>query len=200
MISLSRALVIALCLWTTSFAQAGVETWYTYWGLGFANLNYTGNIDNDIDSLKANAGYKHDTSMSADLFGFYWPVFEQNTIMGVVLNGATDNFRSSSLNIDLSVTASQLSYSTMYFFGAEPGDNFFVRGDIGLGRIGATATDSNNISVSGATNTGIGVRLGCGYGILVSEESRVLITLLFGKNNSDDGDATFTSLLVGGLW
>lgn len=198
--SLGRALILATSLWTSALASAEVEPWYTYWAFGFGNLNYNGNIDADINTLKNSGGFKHQTTLAVDLLGFYWPVFEQNTIMGVVLNGATDHYESSSLNIDLSVSASQTSFSTMYFFGAEPGDNFFLRGDLGLGRISATATDNNNVSVSGATNTSLGLRIGGGYGIPVSEGSRVLITLLVGKTNSDDGDATFSSLMVGGLW
>ena len=200
MVKITRALICCLLLSALCTAQAEVESWYTYWAFGFGSANYTGDIKTGISELENSTGFDHSSTTAVDLFGFYWPVFEQNTIMGVVLNGVTETYRSSSLAADASLTTSQLSFSTMYFFGEEPGDNFFLRGDIGLGRVGITVTNDQNISLTGATDSGIGIRIGAGYGIPVSGDSRVLITFLLGKNSTDEGDSSTASLLVGGLW
>ncbi|MCB0387113.1 MAG: hypothetical protein KDD43_17095 [Bdellovibrionales bacterium] len=200
MVKISKALIYCLLLSAVPSAQAEVESWYTYWAFGFGSANYSGDIKTGISELENSTGFDHSSTTAVDLFGFYWPVFEQNTIMGVVLNGVTESYRSSGLNADASLTTSQLSFSTLYFFGEEPGDNFFLRGDVGIGRVGITVTNDQNISLTGATESGIGIRLGAGYGIPVSGESRVLITFLLGKNNTDEGDSSTASLLVGGLW
>ncbi|MCC7404620.1 MAG: hypothetical protein IT288_09515 [Bdellovibrionales bacterium] len=195
-----KSLVLASLMWGAMTAQADVESWYTYWGLGFGNMKYTGDLDKGIDDLQNGGGFKKSSTMASDLLGFYWPVFEQNTIMGVVVNGVTESYRSSGLDVDVGVTTMQTSFSTMYFWGAEPGDNFFLRGDIGIGRVTVSVTNDQNWAYTGATDSGIGVRVGGGYGIPISGESRVLITVLVGKNSTDEGDASFGSLLVGGLW
>ena len=64
-------------------AVSGVqlESWYTYWGLGYTNVGYTDELKNRMKCEGCD-----NPSMNMDLFGFYWPLKNQQTIVGAIYN------------------------------------------------------------------------------------------------------------------
>ena len=51
------------------------ESWYTYWGLGWASPSYPSDTQAAVDTLKA-LGASH-IGIALDLFGFYWPLADK---------------------------------------------------------------------------------------------------------------------------
>jgi len=59
-----------------------LESWYTYWGLGFANMSYTDALDDFFVGFESTCPQCDNFSLSLDLLGFYWPLKNQQTIVG----------------------------------------------------------------------------------------------------------------------
>ena len=107
-------------------SDVNLESWHTYWGLGYANMSYTGD-------LKQQVGWPNDDSFSMgfDFFGFYWPLQNQQTILGGVYNASTD--RRSRSNSWEQWVSGQFSVSAMHFIQSVIGEGPFVRADLGWG-------------------------------------------------------------------
>ena len=81
------AFLLLLCL--PSIAAADREDWYFLASIGIADHNHPGELDsafNEAESLPGVDRYE----FSYDLLGFYWPLAEQNTIAGFVINSSSD--------------------------------------------------------------------------------------------------------------
>ncbi len=190
-----------LLLWSFLFSLAGVspiamaevESWYTYWGLGIANHTYEEPVDSLINDLDNIPGVSR-SQTAYDLLGFYWPLRSGKTAAGVVLSGSSDQLSDpwghAQLNQNL------YAGSVMHFFGKEIGDGFFLRGDLGFSKLVFDTSYTNPVE----SDTGSGILLGVGYGIPVSEDSRVLITLTASSNTIDGNKFGSTALRIGGLW
>ncbi len=175
-------------------ASADVESWYTMWSIGTASLNYSDNTGAFLDSFGGR------TQGSIDMLGFYWPLADKQTLVGGVISGAYD---SASDNYYGTVQWNQYLYaiSALHFFGSEPGDGFFLRGD--LGSASSVVTISNNYGYSSgnySNGTGTGFLIGAGYGIPVSGQSRLLLSLVYSKKTIDSVDFTSSGFIISGLW
>jgi len=113
-----------------------LESWYTYWGLGYSSNSYTG-------SLKQQVGWDDDDrfSMGFDLFGFYWPLQNQQTIIGGVYNASAD--RRSKYGSWEQWISGQWSISAMHFIQSGIGEGPFLRFDLGWGFLSAVDDDGD---------------------------------------------------------
>jgi hypothetical protein len=185
-------LLCALC----SSASAEVEDWYTFWSIGFASINYPGELNEAFDSVDSLPGVTR-TTFTMDIFGFYWPLENKQTIMGVVVNNASDNLGDD--NTTFSLNQYLYSFSTMHFFGSEPGDGFLLRGDIGMSSAVMTISGGGS-SFEDASDSGVGFLLGIGYGYPVSEGSRIIFSLNLASRDIEGDNISTIGLTIGGLW
>ena len=87
----------------------------------------------------------------------------------------------------------------MKFFGKEIGDGLFLRGDLGIAKANLTVNTFFG-EYTAETDTGVGYLLGVGYGIPVSEESRVLLSLNVSNKDIDGENWSAVTFNIGGLW
>ena len=139
------------------FAQNKLESWYTYWGLGYANVTYPSPLDAAIDQLKDTPGVDH-VSISLDVLGFYWPKGER-TLIGAVVNGFGDRFEAG--NEHMQINGLLLSFSAMRFLTDRIGKGLLLRGDVGAARIGL----DTSVAGDATSDLGWGASIGAGYGL-----------------------------------
>jgi len=192
----NRLILLSLILWlggSAQIAMAEVEDWYTYWGIGFANHTYEDQYETLV-KLYENQPNSTRTQTAYDLLGFYWPFNNGKTMGGFVVSGTADRIESSWTDAQFN----QYLYagSVMHFFGKEIGDGFFLRGDLGF----AKSVFDTSYSDPAGSDTGNGILLGVGYGIPISQGTRILISLTSSHNHIDGHDFSATALRIGGLW
>ena len=183
---------LLLCPLQTFAAQ---EDWYTYWSIGSADNSYPDDLDALLDAFDSLPGVDR-TQGSMDMLGFYWPVKDKLNV-GFVISGSWDRFETSLGDMQLN----QYLYaaSAMKFFGKEIGDGLFLRGDLGFAKASITA-DTFIGNYDGETDTGMGILLGVGYGIPVSEDSRVLLSLNVSNKDIEGDNWSAVTFNIGGLW
>lgn len=183
----AMALLVCLVLASTGTAKAAPESWYTYWGIGWAKPSYPDEVSNTFDRLK-DADFKN-MSLSLDLLGFYWPLPNQQTIAGVILNANGDRYYKG--DDWMQMNSYLLSASVMHFFGPEPGAGLFLRADLGMAWL---ALSSSETDTSGS-DKGFGALVGGGYGLPISEGTRLLLNVNYALRRVE-GDS-YTSLGIG---
>jgi hypothetical protein len=189
-----KLLLVALLFYPLQ-SFAAQEDWYTYWSFGFSNNEYPGWLDSSLDALESLPGVDR-TQGAMDMFGFYWPL-ENKLNVGFVISGSWDAFETP-LG-DLQYNQYLYGASVMKFFGKEIGDGLFLRGDLGVAKATEHA-DTVFGSYEGASDTGLGYLLGVGYGIPVSEESRVLLSMNISNKDIDGENWSAVTFNIGGLW
>jgi hypothetical protein len=203
MMKLFIKLIAATTLLTSTLAQAKIESWYTFWGAGVANISYSGERKEEINFLTQKDG--DSTGIHANALGFYFPI-DNNSIYGFVIDAATTSYNTDNISFidSVSYSDSMLAFSYMNFYGSEIGDGLFYRADIGYNRAFRTIEYSFNDNESSQDEyefgTGASVLLAAGYGIPVSEESRVLVSLEFRNSFVDNNEMQSIGLTVNGLW
>ena len=178
-------------------AWADKENWYTMWGIGMARHTYQGYVADDVNYDKSLKGIDR-TQLSLEMLGFYFPISDDTTLLGFVIQGDADSFSDVYGDTD---QFNQYNYalSSMYFTGSEPGEGFFVRGDVGAARLVRTLTISG-VSASGATPWGTGFYLGAGYGIPISNETRILINAGYTLKRINGMNLSTGTFEISGLW
>jgi hypothetical protein len=184
--------ILLLCPLQTFAAQ---EDWYTYWSFGFSDNSYPGGWDPVLDAAESQPGIDR-TQGAMDIFGFYWPV-QDKLNLGFVISGSFDAF--SLPGADVQVNQYLYGASVMKFFGKEIGDGLFLRGDLGIAKANLTVNTFFG-EYTAETDTGVGYLLGVGYGIPVSEESRVLLSLNVSNKDIDGENWSAVTFNIGGLW
>lgn len=106
------------------------EDWYTLWGFGFSSIRYQDDdVQNALNDLKDTPGVDH-TAVNVDVLGFYWPFADRKSMQGFIINSVSDSYTSDAG--DLTVSQALYAYSYHRFYGANIGDGWFWRGDVGL--------------------------------------------------------------------
>ena len=169
-------------------SHAQLESWYAYSGFGSANYNdspYNNLTNTNISRVK----------FTMDIFGAYWPVAQTTTIIGFQLGSSADAI-SNGYNIN-QLTYTATAASAMHFFGYEPGDGFFLRGDVGLVK-GSYTEDSVLVAQS---QFALHTLIGGGFGFPISENTRILANFNASFNRLDSGSTSVkTSVGLGFLW
>lgn len=174
----------------------GLESWYTYWGLGWSSPGYSAPVEQAlfIDRLRDTPGVD-DVAISLDLLGFYFPVGGDKTIVGGVINGAAERFQNEGGS--LQVNQYLLAASAMHFFNEHVGRGFFARGDLGLARVVIVADDSFGDAMGGS---GFGFLLGGGYAFPVTPGTRLLLNANVARRSVEGESYSAFSLALGGLF
>jgi hypothetical protein len=191
-------------------APEGLESWYMYAALGAAFNSYPSTLQSELDGYVKEYDASH-LPLAIEILGFYWPLGDHQTILGFVLSGSADRYTFThpfiSTNTEASVQVNQylFSGSIMHFWGEVPGDGVFLRADAGVAGI----SRSGNF-VASSTSFGVGFLAGAGYGLPVSDETRLLFQASYSYKSaseirigSPEGEAKAYqsfSLTVGVLW
>lgn len=184
-------LLAILAVSPQAYSQNKLESWYTYWGLGYADIKYPGELDAALDQLANLDGVDH-VSVSIDLLGFYLP-FGERHINGFIINAFGDRYEAN--GTDLQISGNTLSFSSMRFLTGAIGKGLFIRGDIGGSRIVVDADGENETS-----DWGFGFLVGGGFGFNISSGTRILLNANYAVRRVE-GDAYKTvGISVGGLF
>jgi hypothetical protein len=185
-------------------AQAEVESWYTYWAIGGASIDYGSDVNRLMDEAEAIPGVSR-TKLAFDLLGFYWPVKDDRTMIGFVANTTSDSVTDGATT--LTITQNLFGLSGMRFFGSEIGDGVFLRGDAGFANAtiraesaGCTSSGCYTLSAQDSSDTGFGYLLGIGYGLPISSGTRILLSLNFADRDIEGDHTNTVGFTVGGLW
>jgi hypothetical protein len=190
-----RKLLLVLFLLLPLQAIAAEEDWYTYWAFGFVDNQYHDGLESDLDWLESQPGVRR-SSGAVDMLGFYWPVADRLNL-GFVISGSFDGFQTPIG--DGQINQYLYGASVMRFFGKEIGDGFFLRGDLGFSKaVMDVETFFGNYYAE--SDFGLGYLFGVGFGIPVSEESRVLLSFNVSNKDIDGENWSSVSFNIGGLW
>jgi hypothetical protein len=169
-----------------------LESWYVYFGLGYANPTYPGELDDLMNDLADLPGVTH-VSIGMDIIGFYWPL-GRHTILGGVINAVGDRYEESGDYIQ--INGYTLGGSIMHFFNDTIGRGFFIRGDLGL----AGFVVDTNFGGDESSETGVGFLAGGGYGFNISRGTRLLLNANFAVRQVEGESFSAFGLTVGGLF
>jgi opacity protein-like surface antigen len=169
------------------------ESWYTYWGLGYASVTYPTALQAVMETVEQQPGVTR-TRVGLDMLGFYWPVNDHRTALGFIINGAGDR-------LDVSGNWVQINNylyaaSVMHFMDRTIGDGFFFRGDVGFAK--ALTQDSQGSSIG--SKTGFGFLLGGGYSIPVTSGTRILINVNYSNRRIEGDNLQTVGVTLGGLF
>ncbi|HAQ60710.1 TPA: hypothetical protein DCR49_01710 [Candidatus Delongbacteria bacterium] len=163
-----------------------LESWYTYWGLGYGTSQYPDAMQKALDAFEEIDGVTR-TEIAVDMFGFYFPVNGHHTAVGFVIDGVADAFDYDGETVQFN----QYIYaaSAMHFFNETVGKGFFVRGDLGFAYLNVESTIDN---FSATSDSGIGLLIGGGYGFNLGAGTRCMLNLNYSYRGVE-GD-TYTAL------
>ena len=117
-------------------------------------------------------------SMNMDLFGFYWPLKNQQTIVGATYNVWGEGGL---------VIGGQWSASTMHFIQSSIGEGPFLRADVGYGFFIAVYDDNDEI-FEGMEKSGLSILYGLGYALPVGAGgTRILFNVNVARRPGIDG-------------
>lgn len=190
-----------------------LDPWYAYWSIGYGDIDYPHSWD-DLESFMDEADSMpgiYRSHISMDIFGFYWPVVDQKTMLGFVINGVsdwlvTDNYQEiyffgEFIYFDDIITIDTFSYglSMMRFFGTELGDGLLLRGDIGLAEYRITYKYGGS-EIRETSDMGLGYLVGIGYGIPVFSNSHLLFSFNYSNRHIEGDDFKNYIFSVGIMW
>ena len=66
-----KSLIFTIFTASVSFSHAEVESWYSYWALGFSSHSYPEEIQEVVDDIPTHVTR---TQVAVDMLGFYWPL------------------------------------------------------------------------------------------------------------------------------
>ena len=154
-------------------SQHKLESWYLYFGLGYANPQYADEVEQVLDDIVDQPNVSH-ASIGLDLIGFYWPIGGKKTVIGGIINTFGDRYENDNVNISFQLTGVTFAFSTMHYLTNEIGKGLFLRADAGPARFTGDI-EGGGISVTASTGWGFGALVGTGYSIPVSAGTRILL-------------------------
>ena len=145
-------------LFTTAFSQDVKETesWYTYWGIGYAGTAFPSELQELVDSF-TELDEEKTISLGLDLFGFYMHITPK-TIGGFVVNTASKRVDVRGIEL-LKIRLYTYSASMFHYFGESFGNGPFMRADVGY----TSHKVENKITESENKKDGWGVLAGGGW-------------------------------------
>ena len=171
------------------------ESWYVQLGAGMTGNSYQGQFKDTINAVDdLNGKTSRPIGFGID-FGFYWPLANQKTILGVRVEGSGDRYSNNSTGttIDVSIIQRLLSFSSQHFFGANVGNGWFVRGDVGTASALMTYDD---LIVTSKTKSGYGLSVGGGYAIPIGDDTRMLFFMNLSSRHFGSDRFTISTLGV----
>ena len=204
-----RILFTLAAVTTLSYPSAArdndLESWYTYWGLGYANNTYPEELQNDLDEFNDFPGVDH-IALALDTFGFYWPRGNR-TLVGGIVNGNADVYEATEnlVTVEIDIYNYLYAISAMHFLTHEIGQGPFVRADVGLARQSAEvdlseANEVAEIEIEATSDWGTGFLLGGGYGIPVTSGTRLLVNANFSLRRIEGEQIKSVGITLNGLF
>jgi hypothetical protein len=186
------ASIYILCIADVPESSANkMESWYTYWGIGYADISYHSELEQRINNETDTPGITH-VPFDLDILGFYWPMNHQ-TIVGFIVNMFGDRYE----NVEYHQYDGFLYSASIMYFPNNIGSGFFTRGDFGAAKIRIHCT---TCGVTEFTDWGIGGLIGGGYAIPVTDGTRILLNVNYALRRTE-GDITKTlGISIGGLF
>ena len=179
-----------------------LESWYTYWGLGYANNTYP---DDAFDELNDLPGVDH-IALALDMFGFYWPRGDR-TLVGGIVNSSADVYEITEdlVTVEMDIYNYLYAISTMHFLTHEIGQGPFVRADVGLALQSveidlSEANEEAEIEIEATSDWGAGFLLGGGYGIPVTSGTRLLVNANFSLRRIAGEQTKSVGITLNGLF
>lgn len=177
-----------------------LESWYTYWALGRAGARFSGELDETVGAVRRHPGVGH-YPFSLDLFGFYWPLRGERTLLGGVVNTCYEDYMYGGLQQGW-VTVDLISLSAIHFLRGRIGQGPFVRGDVGVASVDVRRLDwaEDWVTFADHGDWGIGFLVGGGFGVPVRSGTRVLLTATYSHRRVKGDAIRCWGLTVGGLF
>lgn len=189
--------VMIFLLFATAYTQqlddagSNTESWYTYWGLGYASVSYPPDLQELIDFLKDQDGVSN-VSIYMDILGFYWHLTPK-TIAGFIINGAGDRYEVN--GEDMQINQYLYSGSVMHYVGESFGDGPFVRADIGLAKLAV----SSSFASTATSESGFGFLAGGGWSFDFGG-TRLLLNINYAYRGVEEETYSILGFSVGGLF
>jgi hypothetical protein len=168
-----------------------LESWYTYWGLGYSSTTYPHDLDSYLNLLRKSPGVSH-ASISLDILGFYWPKGDR-TLIGAIINGWGDRYELN--NEYIQINGYLYSFSIITFLRNIIGSGPFVRGDFGISKFAFQQSCHRTES----SDSDLGVLFGIGTGIPITKGTRILLNLNYSLRSMKNYSYKTWNLSVGGL-
>ena len=192
-------MALLLLLSSPSFAEREnkLESWYTYWGWGYAKI-YPDNLNKFYYRTEG----KSFGGLSVDLFGLYLPL-GRKTLAGGIMNLSSTSWEYyygpkhmvGSRQV-VEVRNYLLGSSFMCFPQYEIGRGMLLRADVGLAWHGSRGTYGDR----DYSDAGIGFLLGIGYGYPMTPGTRLLLNVNFVRRIVEGDVADSIALTLNGLF
>ncbi len=171
---------IANSQYTVSKQKTMIESWYLTLGLGYSVISYPSWLQNGVDELVKISGTSH-LPLNINL-GVYWPSSNDKNLFGVCITGDGDRFENG--NNSMQINTYLIGGSMIHHLSSYIGDAFYVRGDAGI----AYAAIVEDFGSGASSDIGFGLRIGLGYAIPVSMETRIQIDAGYTYRNIESDD------------
>jgi len=169
-----------------------LESWYAYWGLGYADIKYPTELDNLLTWVEKQPGVSH-LSLCFDGLGFYFPRGPR-TITGFVINTWGDRYEINNESMQLNGYLFSLSF--MHFLNHRIGRGFFIRGDAGAAKFSIVSDGLG----SSSSDWGWGGLVGGGFGIPITPGTRLLFNINYSIRHVEGESVGALEISVGGLF
>lgn len=134
--------------------------------------------------------------LSVDL-GFYFPLLSPVSLIGIAIVGADDSYSVGSNSISIIQTGIYASW--LHTFASEALGGFFVRGDLGLARLGQTVSILG-FSADGVSSFGFGANAGLGYGFKIGQKNKMTFSSNYEYRRVESTNNSLIALDVGFLF
>lgn len=179
------------------------EFWYLYWGLGWANFQYSADIQNNIDIFSKTPSTSH-FPFYFELASPYFSLFQKPLLLGWILHVGWDQFRVGGTDTipksDIRGIHQMTGPSAFYFFGQAPGQGPFVRLDMGLAWMDVKIESTTGQTLFSADKNGYGVTGGGGYSHPITNETRLLYQVLYSYRKFKSDDLSILTFGLGWLF
>jgi len=191
-------MLVVLLMFLSSFStyswdyEAETDSWYSYWGVGYAFTFYPAAIQQTVDELTNSENVNH-LPLCVDLFGIYLTLPNNSTLAGVIFNLINDRYNNGNYGgQSIQYNHYLISASTQHYF-EHIGRGYFVRADIGLAYM--TANNPYYSRQSAGSESGWGFLAGAGYAIPIEDGPSITLSLNYThKLISSDG---YGGLMIG---
>lgn len=194
---MKRIILITLsALLYSTVSVAETEDWYFNANIGIANKQNPNSVEQEISSAESSYGVTRVT-VAVD-FGFYWPVYDESIVLGVVSNTSVDSVQSGIGNEVITHDLDYLGLSAMKFLQGTVGHGLFVRADLGSANAKYRYSNSSVVVNDGS---GSATLVGLGYSMPLSgDRTRLIFSLNTVFSTIDDREFKSTQLMIGFMW
>lgn len=189
------SIVLSILLFSTN-SVAETEGWYFNASVGLADKKNPGSVEQVISSAENSNGTERVTACID--FGFYWPVYKESVLLGIVSNASFDSVQDTNFN---EVVAHDLKYtgiSAIVFLDESIGKGVFIRYD--SGNASAEYRYSNNSFIVD-DGSGKARLIGIGNSVpLKGNKTRVIVSLNSISVSIGNREFISNQVMMGFMW